>query len=117
MKKLLLIFLLILTLPFIVSCQVKPREECITEWEYKMVEKQFVIVSYTTYVLDTEFGDVTVSKKIYENAQNGDYIEICLTVEKEKDTLFIGATLIDGTPIDQTLLEELEDQLIEENEE
>ena len=117
MKKVLLILLMVITLPFIASCEVKPHEECVTEWEYKMVEKQLVVISYTTYVLVTEYGDITVSKKIYENAQNGDYLEICLMVKKDEDTTFIGATLIDGTPIDQTLLEELEDQIATEEEE
>ena len=111
MKKVLLILLMILTLPFIVSCEVKPHEECIETWEYKMVEKNILFVSYTTYVLVTDYGDITISKKIYENAQAGDYKEVCLLIQEGEETRFIGATLLDGTPIDQTLLEELEEQI------
>ena len=116
MKKILLILLMVMTLSFMIGCEAKEREECIETWDYKMVEKQFVIVSYTTYVLETEYGDVTISKKIYENAQNGDYKEVCLLVKSGEDTIFIGATLIDGTPIDETLLEELTEQIATEEE-
>jgi len=118
-KKALLVLLLFITIPFLSSCEVKPKEIDIYTWDYKMVEKNAVIISYTTYVLETDYGDVQVSKKIYTNAQNGDYKEITLLVKDGEETKFIGATLIDGTPISKTLIEEIEEQIVpdEENDE
>ena len=117
MKKLLVLLILMFTIPFISSCEVKPYEDCVTEWEYKMVEKQILIVSYTTYVLETEHGDITVTKKIYEKALEEGYKEICIMVNPDGENEFVGAILLDGTPLEQSLIDEIAEQVEPESEE
>ena len=115
MRKLLLVLLLVVMIPLLSSCQEKPHEECITEWEYKMEERTIFFVSYTAYVLKTEYGEVDVTKGIYESAQEDEYSEICIMVIPDEDLKFIGGTLINGTPIDQSIIDEIADQVIPED--
>ncbi len=77
-----------------------------------MVEKNILFVKYTVYVLDTEYGDVFVSKGIYESAMAEEYSEVCMMVIPNGENEFLGGTLIDGTPIDQDLIDEVADQVI-----
>jgi hypothetical protein len=112
MKKLLMIIVLLLTVFTLSACEEKPHEECIETWEFEMQERPIAIVfSYTAYVLTTEYGDVDVSKKIYESALAEEYSEICIIVYPEADNEFIGGTLIDGTPIEQDLVDEIFEQV------
>ena len=116
MKKLLLVLLLFVMIPLFTACEEKPHEECLTEWEYKLEERPLAIIfSYTAYILETEYGDVDVSKNIYESAQADEYSEICVMVIPDEDLKFIGGTLIDGTPIEQSIIDEIGDQVIPED--
>jgi|LGVE01.1.fsa_nt_gb hypothetical protein len=115
MKKLLLVLLLFLVVPLLSACEEQPHEECITEWEYKMEERSKFFISYTVYILDTEYGDVDVTKNIYESAQEEAYSEICVMVIPDGTVDFIGGTLIDGTPIEQSIIDEIADQVIPED--
>ena len=115
MKKLLVLLLLFVMIPLLSSCQEKPHEECLTEWDYKMEERSKFFVSYTAYILKTEHGEVDVSKGIYESAQAEEYSEICIMVIPDEDLKFIGGTLINGTPIDQSIIDEIADQVIPED--
>lgn len=115
MKKLLLILLVVVVLS-LTGCIAKPHEECIDEWEHKMQTKQIVIISYTNYILETEYGDVTVSKKIYEQSMLGEYKEVCIMVQEGEVSTLIGATLKDGTALDQNFIDEIVDQVMPEEE-
>ena len=115
MKKLLLVLLLFLVVPLLSACEVQPYEECLTEWEYKMEERSKFFISYTVYILETDFGDVDVTKNIYESAQAEEYSEICIMVIPDGTLNFIGGTLIDGTPIEQSIIDEIADQVIPED--
>jgi|LGOV01.1.fsa_nt_gb hypothetical protein len=112
MRKLLVLLLLLFTIPFITACEEQPHEECVETWDYKMVERQILFVSYTAYVLETEYGDITVSKGIYESAMAEEYSKVCMMVNPQAENEFLGGTLIDGTPIDQDLVDEVADQVI-----
>lgn len=112
MKKLLLVLLLAFIIPFITACEEKPHEECFYTWDEHMETRQIYFVSYTAYVLETDFGDVTISKKIYEASLNQEYKEICIMVNPNATNEFLGATLIDGSPIDQDLIDEIHDQVV-----
>jgi uncharacterized protein YcfL len=109
MKKIFLMLILILF--FLTSCSEKPYDTCSNEWDSHMEEKALLVVSYTTYWLDFEEGSVQVAKKIYENALNGDYSEVCITVYPDDLPTFKGAILLDGTPLDQNIVEELQEQI------
>ena len=112
MKKILVLLALILTIPFITACEEQPHKECIYTWDEHMETRQVLFVSYTVYVLETDFGDVTVSKKIYEASLNQEYKEICIMVNPNAENEFLGATLIDGTPLDQDLIDEIHEQVV-----
>lgn len=112
MKKLLSLILLIVVVLSLTACIEKPHEVCISDWELKMQTRQILIVSYTTYILETEEGDVVVSKKIYEAAQREEYSEICVLVETGEETTLVGATLIDGTALDQNAIDEIAEQVL-----
>jgi hypothetical protein len=115
MKKLLLL-VLFLSLFILISCVPKEEEHCVEEWDYQMVTKKVTIISYTSYLITTDYGNVEVNKKIYTLAQEGEYSEICLLVDGEEIT-FIGATLIDGTPLDESIVDEVTDQLTPDEDE
>lgn len=116
MKKLLLIVLMLVILPLFIACEEKPHEECVTEWTQRIDDKPLLFVSVASYVLETEYGDVTVSKKIYETAQDNGYSQICVYIESGEDLKLVGATRINGTPEDSSLIDEIQDQIIKEEE-
>lgn len=114
MKKIFTLLVVLFTVFLFSACEAKPEEHCVTDWDYKMVEKLYIAISYTTYWLETEHGDVRVSKNIYESAQNDEYSEVCVTVQPDGGISFTGGTLKDGTPIDENIIEEIEDQIVPE---
>lgn len=115
MKKLVLMLVVpIIVLLILTGCVPKPEEKCVTSWEYEIQEKQEFIITYTTYYLKTDHGKVQVTKEIYSDALEGNYSEVCILIEKGEETLLVGATLKDGTPVDKSIIEKIQDLFEEE---
>lgn len=112
MKKVLSFLLIFLVVLLFTACEQEPREECLTEWDYKIEERTKYFVSYSAYIIKTDYGDVDVTKKIYESAQEGKYSSICVLVVPKGPVTFISGTLLDGTPIEQSLIDEIAEQVI-----
>ena len=115
MKKLVVLILILLVVSVFTACEEKPHEECMTDWDYKLEERSKLFISYTAYILTTEYGDVDVTKNIYESAQADEYSTICVMVIPDGPVQFISGTFKDGTPIDQSVIEEIADQIIPGN--